>query len=112
MENGLSTEATQTGMAMNYVNLLSDNDIAEYGEEREDGGECRFTVDDEEWNMVNLQSVGEISDSSASFVCVGNNNDFVSSIDEFLRTLSKSSDGATRWQAYGRQLVYVTLNST
>jgi hypothetical protein len=86
MKNSLSTEATQTGMAMDYVNLLSDDDIAEYGEEREDGGECRFTVDDEEWNVVYLQSIGKISDSGASFVCMGNNNDFVSPIDEFLST--------------------------
>lgn len=86
MENSFSTEATQTGMAMNYVNLLSDDDIAEYGEEREDGRKCRFAVDDEEWNMVDLQSISEISDSGASFVCMGNNNDFMSSIDEFLRS--------------------------
>lgn len=86
MEDSFSTEATQAGMAMDYVNLLSDDDIAEYGEKREDGGECRFAVDDEEWNVVDLQSIGEISDSGASFVCMGNNNDFVSPIDQFLRS--------------------------
>lgn len=86
MKNSLSTEATQTSMAMNYVNLLPDDDVAEYGEKREDGRECRFAVDDEEWNMVDLQSIGEVSDSSASFVCMGNNYDFVSPIDKFLRS--------------------------
>jgi hypothetical protein len=89
MENGLCAKATQAGMAMDYLNLLSDDDIAEYGEEREDGRECRLAVDDEEWNVVDLQSVGEVTDSSASFVRVGNNNDFVSPINEFLRSNEK-----------------------
>lgn len=86
MENSFSTKATQTGMAVNYVNLLSDDDIAEYGEEGEDCWECRFAIDDEEWDVVNLQSIGEVADSGASFVCMGNNDDFVSSINEFLRS--------------------------
>lgn len=85
VEDGFATEAAETRMAMNNLNLLSNDNVAEDGEEGEDGGEGSFAVDNEERNMIDLQSIGEVSDSGTSFVCMGNNNDFVSPVDEFLR---------------------------
>jgi hypothetical protein len=71
-------------MAMNNVDVLSNNNISEYGEEREDGRKCRFTVDDEERDVVDLESIGKVTNSSPPFVCMRNDNYFVSPIDEFL----------------------------
>jgi hypothetical protein len=85
MKNSFSAKAAETGMAMDNVNLLADDDIAEYGEEGEHGRKRRFAVNDEEGNVIDLQSIGEVTDPSASFVCVGNYDDFVSPINEFLR---------------------------
>jgi hypothetical protein len=85
MEDSFSTKATQTCMTVNNVNVLSNNDIPEYREEREDGREGRFTVDDEEWDVVDLESIGKVTDSSPSLVCMRNDDYFVSPIDEFLR---------------------------
>lgn len=86
MEDSFSTEATQTSMAMDNINLLSDDDIAEYWEKGEDGGECRFAVDDKEGNVVDLQSIGEITHTRTALISMGNNDDFVTPIDEFLRS--------------------------
>lgn len=86
MEDSFSTKATQTGMSVDNVDVLPNNNIPEYGEEREDGRECGFAVDDEEWDVVDLESIGEVTDSRPPFVCMCNNNNFVSPIDEFLRS--------------------------
>jgi hypothetical protein len=85
MKDSFSAKATQTCMAMNDINVLSNDNVSKYGEEREYGRECCFAVDDEEWDVVDLESVGEITDSGSPFVCMRNNDDFVSPIDEFLK---------------------------
>jgi hypothetical protein len=86
MKDSFSTEATQTGVSMYNVNLLSNDDIPEYGEERENGRECCFAVDNEEGNVVDLQSIGKVTDSGASFVCMCDDDYFVSSVDKFLKS--------------------------
>lgn len=86
MQNGLAAEAAQTCMAMDDFDLLSNHDIAEYGEEGKDGGEGRFAVDDEEGNVVDLESIGEVPDSGAALVRMCDNDDFVPTVDEFLRS--------------------------
>jgi hypothetical protein len=79
-------------MAVNDVDVFSNDDIAEDREEREDGRECRFAVDDEEGDVVDLEAVREVANSSSSFVCMGNHNHFVTSVDEFLKTIRSSGD--------------------
>lgn len=83
MQDGFVAETTQTAMAMHNLNLFSYNNVAKYWEEGEDGGKSRCTIDDEERNMVDLEPVREVSDSSSSFVCMSDYNDLVPSIDEF-----------------------------
>lgn len=41
-------------MSMHNLNLLPYDDVAKYGEEREDRRERRFPVNDEEGNIVDL----------------------------------------------------------
>ena len=79
----LMTETAQTGMAMYNLNLFSDEDIPEDWKAREDGWEGGCAVDHKKWDMVNFQTVGEVSYTGSAFVCVCYNYDFVASIDEF-----------------------------
>jgi hypothetical protein len=94
MEDGFVAEAAQALMAMDDLDLFADDDIAEDGEEGEDGGHGRLAVDDEKGDMVDFEAVGEISHACPSFVGVGHNDHLVAAIDQF-----------------GRQLIDVTFNS-
>lgn len=84
MQYPLMTQAAQTGVSVNNLNAFSNDDIAEDWKEGEDGREGGLAVNDEEGNVVDLQSVCEISDSSAAFVGMGDDDNFVASINEFL----------------------------
>jgi hypothetical protein len=86
MENGFSTEATKTGMAVDDLNLLANDNVAEYRKERKDGREGGFAVDDEEGDVVDFQAIGEVADSCSTFVRMRNYDDFVSTVDEFLES--------------------------
>ena len=79
------TKTAKTSMAMYDFDLLSDYDVPENGEERKDGREGGLSVDDQKWNMVDLQAIGEVADSSTASVGMRYYNDFVASVDEFLR---------------------------
>lgn len=67
---------------------LSDDNVSEDWKEGEDGRKGGFAVDDEEGYMINLQTVGEISDSCATLVGMGDDYDFVSAVYEFLQSVS------------------------
>ena len=74
-------------MPMNYLNLLANDNISEYGKEGEDSRKSRFAVDDKERDMVDFQAISEISDAGAAGVSMGYYDDFVSAVDEFLLML-------------------------
>ena len=88
-------KTTDAPVAMNNLNLFSNDDIPEDGEEGEDGWKGRGTIDDEEWDVIDLESIRKIAHAGPSFVCVGDDDDFVASIDEL-----------------GGQLIDVTLNTS
>lgn len=75
-------------MSVDNVDLLADHDVSEDGEEGEDGGEGCFSVDDEEGDIVDFEAVGEVADASAVAVLVGDDDDFVPAVDEFLRWIA------------------------
>lgn len=77
-------EATETGVAMHNLNLLTDDNIAEDRKEGKDSREGGLAVDDEERDMVDLESVGQVADSRPAFVCMGDDYHLVSAINEFL----------------------------
>lgn len=58
MENGFAAEATKTCMTVYDVDLLTNDNVAKDWEERKDRGECCLSVDNEEWDVVYLQSIG------------------------------------------------------
>lgn len=80
-------QAAQTCVAMNNFNLLSYDNVAEDWEEREDCRKGCRSVDDQKRYVIDLESICEVSNTSASFVCVCNNYNFVSAIDELGRKL-------------------------
>lgn len=90
MEDSLLTETAQASMSMDNLNLFADDNVSKYGEEGKDGGHCRLAVDDEEGHMVDLESVCEVADPSATLVCMGDDNDFVSAVDQLLEWLIRS----------------------
>ena len=93
MEDGFSTEATQTDMTMDNFYLFANYDISEHGKEWEDVRERCFTIDYEKWNMVDFEAVGEIPDTCSSFVCMSDDDDFMSTVDQFLMTSVRDSSG-------------------
>lgn len=69
-------------MTVDNVDALAEHDVTEDGEEGEDGREGGRAEDDEEGNVVDLEAVGEVADSGAAFVGVGDDDDFVAPVHE------------------------------
>ena len=80
---------------MHYLDLFSDDDVAKDWKEGEDSRHCGLAVDDQEGDMVDLETIGKVSDPSPTGVSMCDNDYFVTAIDQL-----------------GRQLVYVTLDSS
>ena len=72
---------------MHYFNLLSNDDVSQNRKSGEDRWKSRLSIDDEKRNMVDLQAVCQVANASSSFVCMGDNDYFVTAIDEFGREL-------------------------
>ena len=83
MQYGLMTETAQTGMPVHDLNLFPQNDVPEDGEEGEDGREGAFSIDDQEGNMIDFESVREVSDSGATFVGMRDDDDLVPAVNQF-----------------------------
>ena len=82
-------------MAMYNLNPLPKDDIAEDGEEREDSRHSRFAINDQKGDIIYFQAVCEMPYSSTILICVSDNDDLVSSIDEL-----------------GGKLIYMAFNSS
>ena len=76
------TEATQAGVAMNDFNLFSDDDVAENWEEGEDGWHSGLAVNDKERNVINLEAIGEVSNSSPAFVGMRDDDYLMTSVNQ------------------------------
>ena len=75
-------EAAEAGVAMHYLNFLSDYDIPKYWKEGEDRWHCRFPINDEERNMVHFEAVRQIVNSCTTFVGMGDYDDLVATVNE------------------------------
>lgn len=74
-------------MPMHNFNFFPQYEISKYGKEGKYSGKRRLSIDDEERNVIDLQTVGEIADSCATFVGVGDYDNFMAPVDEFGREL-------------------------
>jgi hypothetical protein len=87
MQYGLMAQGTETGMAVHNFNLLADADVAEDGEEGEDGRESCLAVDGPEGDVVDLEAVCEVPYPRATGIGVSDDDHLVAAIDEFLAEL-------------------------
>lgn len=78
------TKARQTSMTMNNLDLLPDDYVSENREEREDCRHCSLPIDDHEGNIVDFETIRQVSNTSAITIRMSDNDDFVPTIDEFL----------------------------
>jgi hypothetical protein len=69
-------------MTMDDLDLLPDEDVAQDGEKGEHCWHSGFAIDDQERDMVDLETIGEIVDSCPTFVGVGDHDDLVATIDQ------------------------------
>lgn len=74
-------------MAMDDLDLFSNEDLSENRKGREDRGECRAAVDHPVRKMVYFDAVGKIADPRAAGIGVGDDYDFMAAVDEFLDQL-------------------------
>lgn len=68
---------------MDDLDLLSEDNASKHRKEGEDCWKGRFAVYDQEWDMVDLQTVGEVVHPSTTLVCVSDDYHFVASINQF-----------------------------
>lgn len=71
-------------MSMDDLYTLSDDYVSEDGEKGEDGRKGSLAINDEERYVVDLEAIGQVSDSSATLVGVGNDYNFMSAVYELL----------------------------
>ena len=83
MQYSFMAKTAQARMTMHNFNLLPNDNVPEDREERKHGGKGSFSVDYKKWNMIDFQPISEISDPCTSLVCMRDDDDFVTTIDEF-----------------------------
>lgn len=88
MQNGLMAQTAETSMAVYDLDAFAYDNVAEDWEEREDSGKGGLAVDDEEGHVVDLEAVGEVAHTCSTGVGVRDDDDLVSTIDEFLGTVN------------------------
>jgi len=84
-------------MSMHNLNLLANDDVSEYRKEGKDCRERRLAINDEEGHMIDFETVGKISYSTTTFVCMRYDDDLVPTVDEFLRTCHQSVEFSQRF---------------
>ena len=67
-------------MSVDNLNLFSNKNVSEDWEKGEDCWHGRFSIDDQEWYMIDFETIGEIVHSCASLVCMSDDNDLVAAI--------------------------------
>lgn len=82
MKDGLVAEAAKTRMAVDNLDLLSDDDVPKNREEGEYGWHRGLAIDDQEWHMIDFEAIGQVVNSCAALIGVSDDYDFVSSIDQ------------------------------
>ena len=70
MQDRLVAQAAQARVAVDNLDLLADEDVAEDGEKRKHCGEGRLAVDHKERRVVHLEPVRKVPHTRAVAVCV------------------------------------------
>ena len=75
-------EAAQARMAVYNLDLFPDHDISKNRKEGEDSRHGGFAVNDEEWDVIDLEAIGKVSHPSATFVRMGDDYHLVATVDK------------------------------
>lgn len=73
---------------MDDLDLLSNDDIAENGKEGEDCWKRGLSIYDEKRDVIDFETICQISDSCAAFVGMGYDDDLMAPVDEILTGVS------------------------
>lgn len=68
-------------MAMDNFNSLPKYDIPKNRKKGEDGWKCGRSIYDGEWDMEDLNAVGQVTNTLPVVVSMGDHDDLVSSVD-------------------------------
>lgn len=71
-------------MSVDDIDILSNDDIPEYREERKYCWKRRLSIDDEEWDIIDLEAIGEVAHAMAGLVRMCYDYYLVATIPEFL----------------------------
>ena len=71
-------------MAVDNLDFLPNDDVTEDGKGGEDGREGCLAIDGPKWNVVHLYAIGKVADAGAAWVGVGDDDDFMATVYEFL----------------------------
>lgn len=82
MQNCFMAQATQTSMAVHNLDLLPNNNVSENGKERKDSRHSRLSINYKEWNMIDLEAIGEISDACPTLIRMSDDDNFVAPVYE------------------------------
>ena len=85
MEYCFIAQVAKTRMPVNDLHLFPDDDVSKNGEEGEYRGKGGFAIDDEEWDMIDFDAIGQVSDPCSICVCVCKDDNLVASVYQFLK---------------------------
>jgi hypothetical protein len=85
VQDGLVAQTAQASMSMDYFDALTYYNISENGKEGENGGKRRLAIDDEKWDVVDLEAICKVSYTSPTSIGMGDDNNLVAAINEFLQ---------------------------
>ena len=71
-------------MTMHNLYTFSNDDIAKYWKEGKDSGESCLHIDDQKRYIVYFQAVGQVSNTFATLIGMGNDDNLMATVDEFL----------------------------
>lgn len=75
-------KTAETAMSMYYLDLFSNDDIAEYREEGKYGWKRCSTVNNKEWHVIDLEAIREVSYTRSFFVCMSDDYNLVAAVNE------------------------------
>jgi hypothetical protein len=110
MQYGLVTQATETSVPVYYLDSFTNSNVAEDGEEGEDGRECRLAIDNEERDVVDFKAVCEVPYTCPASIGVSDDNHLVAPINKFLELVRTGCVAVACGRPYAGQLVHVALH--
>ena len=78
-------QTAETSMTMDNLNLFPEDNISKHRKEGEDSWKGRFTVDNVERNVIDFETVCQVSDACSSFIRMRDDDNLVPTIYQLAR---------------------------